>query len=200
MPRRSGDAPTVAVLFSGGRDSALAALLLAPAYDVTLVTGSAGLTDDWTYARDAARALAADARAVRPTERGTVGDFDPDFRRVDLDGDVFETAARRVVADGHPRAAVQRLHEHALERVAARAFDAVADGTRVRAMADRRLRVERGPSETVGRADYEGELRALVREGGGSVTDLFPEHEQSRVTGLRAGGDEGESGDDDGKS
>jgi predicted subunit of tRNA(5-methylaminomethyl-2-thiouridylate) methyltransferase len=235
VPRQSGDAPTVAVLFSGGRDSALAALLLAPAYDVTLVTGSAGLTDDWTHARDAARALAADARAVRPTEGGVVGDFDPDFRRVDLDGDAFETAARRVAADGHPRAAVQRLHEHALERVAARAFDAVADGTRrddrtprveratarsledrrgvdhlaplagvghgaVRAMADRRLRAERGPSETVGRADYEGELRALVREKGGSVADLFPEHEQSRVTGLRAGGDEGESGDDDGKS
>ncbi len=205
-----------AVLFSGGRDSTLAALVLAPFYDVTLVTGTAGVTDDWTHARRVARRLVTAVDGDGPTT------FAPEFRRVELDRKTFADAARRIRADGYPRAGIQRVHEHAVERVARLEFDAVADGTRrddrtprldrptaqsvedrhdvdylaplagagygaVRAMADRRLRVTRGPSETVGRADYEAELRALVREQGGSVADCFPAHEQSRVTGLRAG-------------
>ena len=231
-----------AVLFSGGRDSALAALVLDPFYDVTLVTGHAGVTDDWTHARRAARRLGAtrgadgasdDPEAVGhqatddgpSTDRGESETWPgpaPTFRRVDLDRSVFVDAARRVRADGYPRDGIQRVHEHAVKRVAGLGFDAVADGTRrddrtprldrstaqsvedrhgvdylaplagvghgaVRAMAERRLRVTRGPSESVGRADYEAELRALVREQGGSVTDLFPAHEQSRVEGLRPG-------------
>ncbi len=203
----------LAVLFSGGRDSALTALLLAPFSDVTLVACSAGVTDDWTHARDAAERLRADASDADVN-------LDPDFRRVSLDRAVLADAARRARTDGHPRDAIQAVHEHATERVAALDYDAVADGTRrddrtprldrataqsvedrhgvahlaplagvghdaVRAMADR-LRVERGESETVGRGDYEAELRALVRDQGGTVADVFPPHEQSRVVGLRA--------------
>ena len=221
MSNPSRDAPTVAVLFSGGRDSTLAALLLAPVYDVTLVTGTAGITDDWTHARDAADALAADAGTLRSGAGATPDSLDPEFRRVDLRPEVFAAAARQIGRDGHPRAGIQRVHEHAVERVAVLEFDAVADGTRrddrtpsverataqsvedrhgvdhlaplsgvghgaVRTMADRLLRQERGPSATVGRADYESELRALVREAGEAVDELFPDHQQSRVTGLRA--------------
>ncbi len=241
-----------AVLFSGGRDSALAALVLAPFYDVTLVTGHAGVTDDWTHARQAARSLGATVRAADdtgddtdpvghdPTDGtgGTAHDATdapstdhgeseawpgstPTFCRVELDREVVADAARQVRADGYPRDGIQRVHEHAVERVARLPVDAVADGTRrddrtprldrstaqsvedrhgvdylaplsgvghgaVRAMAQRRLRVTRGPSESVGRGDYEAELRALVREQGGSVGETFPAHEQSRVEGLRA--------------
>jgi len=217
-----------AVLFSGGRDSTLAALVLAPFYEVTLVTGHAGVTDDWTHARRVARRLGAtvgdadepDAAPTDRVERAAWPGSPPVFRRVDLDRAVFADAARRVRADGYPRAAIQRVHEHAIERVARLDYDAVADGTRrddrtprldrstaqsvedrhgvdylaplsglghgaVGAMADRRLRVTRGPSESVGRADYEAELRAVVREQGGDVAALFPAHEQSRVEGLR---------------
>jgi hypothetical protein len=203
-----------AVLFSGGRDSALAALLLSPHVRVTLLTCSAGVTEDWRHAREAAACLRADADALD-------WQFAPEFRRVELDRAVLADAAERVRADGYPREGVQRVHEHAVERVATLEFDAVADGTRrddrtprldrstaqsvedrhgvdylaplagfghgaVRAMAGEWLRVERGPSETVGRADYESELRALIRARGGDVDELFPAHEQSRVTGVRA--------------
>jgi len=47
----------VAVLFSGGKDSSLAALLLEPFFDeIELVTFSFGHDDTWTRAADAARA------------------------------------------------------------------------------------------------------------------------------------------------
>lgn len=49
----------------------------------------------------------------------------------------------------------------------------------------RTLTVESGPSETIPKGDYETELRAiLVTEWGEStVTDVFPDHTQSRVLG-----------------
>ncbi len=47
--------------------------------------------------------------------------------------------------------------------------------------------METGPSEEVPKADYEGELRALLREQGGddAVRDVFPAHEQTYVRGRR---------------
>ncbi|MCK9442141.1 MAG: 7-cyano-7-deazaguanine synthase, partial [Methanothrix sp.] len=48
----------VAILFSGGKDSSLAALLLEPFFDeIELVTFSFGHDDAWTRAADAAREL-----------------------------------------------------------------------------------------------------------------------------------------------
>ncbi|MHB9287823.1 asparagine synthase-related protein [Halobacteriales archaeon Cl-PHB] len=193
----------VGCLFSGGKDSALAALFLGPHADVTLVTASFGLTDDWHHAREAAAAL------------------DLPFQRVDLDPDVLREAADQVRSDGFPRNGIQQIHEHALEVVAASgAFDAVADGTRrddrvptvdrslaqsvedrfevahlaplagvgrdaIDALAADHLAVETGPSEDLRKGDYEAELRALLsREGGEAVVEeLFPPHVQSRVTG-----------------
>ena len=46
-----------AVLYSGGKDSTLAALSLDPFYDVLLVTGTFGVTDDWRHAERAADRL-----------------------------------------------------------------------------------------------------------------------------------------------
>ncbi len=193
----------VGLLFSGGKDSALAALFLEPHADVTLVTGSFGLTDDWEYASEAADAL------------------DLPFDRVDLDPDVLREAADQVLADGFPRNGIQQLHEHALEVVAASGeFDAVADGTRrddrvptvdrslaqsiedrydvshlaplagvgrgaIDDLAAELLSVETGQSADLGKGDYEAELRTLLaREAGdGAVDDIFPAHVQSRVTG-----------------
>jgi predicted subunit of tRNA(5-methylaminomethyl-2-thiouridylate) methyltransferase len=198
------DRPAVAVCFSGGKDSALAALLLEPFYAVTLVTGTFGIAPVAEHARRAADAL------EFPLET------------VDLDDTVASEAVERIVADGYPRAGIQRVHEHALERVAATAFDAVADGTRrddrapsvdrsfaqsledrhgvdyvrplagygrgaVDDLATRHLVVERAPSEQLDKADYETELRALLaREHDDETVDaVFPEHVQSRVTARR---------------
>jgi len=49
------------------------------------------------------------------------------------------------------------------------------------------LEVETGPSETVPKADYEGELRAILadRHGDDAVGEVFPDHEQTYVHGRR---------------
>ena len=194
----------LALLFSGGKDSTLAALLLDRFYDVTLVTARFGVTDDWTNARTAAAALSYP------------------FETVDMDRAVAGAAVEQIREDGYPRNGIQRVHEHALETVAAYDADAVADGTRrddrvpsvsraqaqsledrhdvdylaplsglgrgaVDRLVERHLDVREGPSETVAKADYESELRALVREAGGdaAVREAFPDHVQTAVRGYR---------------
>ena len=201
------------LLYSGGKDSTLAALLLDPFYDVTLVSGSFGVCDT-----DPAQ------------ESATAVGFD--HVTVDLDPDVAHDAVEQMHDDGYPRNGIQQVHEHAVETVAAGdwlddaddidTLAAVADGTRrddrvptierplaqsvedrfvvdylaplagvgrgaIDAMAADRLVVESGPSAEVPKADYEVELRALLREryGASAVADVFPEHTQSRVRGLR---------------
>jgi predicted subunit of tRNA(5-methylaminomethyl-2-thiouridylate) methyltransferase len=190
--------------YSGGKDSTLAALLLESFYDVTLVTGHFGVTEDWEHAREAA-------------DRAGF-----DFEPIELDRAVAEEAVDRIVDDGYPRNGIQRVHEHAIETVADMAFDAVADGTRrddrvptisrataqsledrhdvdyisplagfgrgaVDRLVDASLDVEVGPSEEIPRADYEAELRALLadREGEAAVAEVFPAHDQTHVRDVR---------------
>ena len=194
----------LALLYSGGKDSTLAALLLDSFYDVTLVTACFGLTEDWRHARDAAGALGYG------------------FDRVDLDREVAREAVDRMHDDGYPRNGIQRVHVHALERVAELDVTAVADGTRrddrvptvsraqaqsledrhdvdylsplsgfgrraVDRLVDATLDVESGPSEEIPKADYEGELRRLLADehGDSAVDEVFPDHTQTYVHGVR---------------
>ena len=194
----------LALLYSGGKDSSLAALLLDEFYDVRLVTAHFGVTDDWQHARDAADALGFS------------------FETVALDESVAEEAVAQMVDDGFPRNGIQQVHDHALEQVADLAVDAIADGSRrddrvptvsraaAQSLEDRHgvdyiaplsgfgrhavddlvaanFAVETGPSEAVPKADYEGELRAVLadRHGDEAVSDVFPEHDQTYVHGRR---------------
>ena len=194
----------LALLYSAGKDSTLAALLLDRFYDVTLVTGHFGTGDGPIHARETAEAT------------GFA------FESVELDRRVALDAVDRMVEDGYPRNGIQAVHEHALETVADLDFDAVADGTRrddrvptvsraqaqsledrhgieyvaplsgfgrasIDRLADAHLDVEAGPSETIEKADYEGELRAILaeRHGEDAIAEVFPAHEQTRVRGLR---------------
>ncbi len=193
----------LALLYSGGKDSTLAALFLDSFYDVRLVTGRFGITDDWTHAETAADRL---GYAFEP---------------VDLDRTVAEEAAGLMIDDGYPRNGIQHVHEHALEQAAELDVDAVADGTRrddrvptvsraqAQSLEDRHgidylsplaglgrnavdrlvaetLQVETGPSEAIPKADYEAELRALIAadHGDDAVESVFPDHEQSYVRGV----------------
>jgi predicted subunit of tRNA(5-methylaminomethyl-2-thiouridylate) methyltransferase len=189
------------LLFSAGKDSSLSALLLEEFYDVTLLTATFGITDDWEHARTAAREL-----GFR-------------FERLELDEEIATEAVERIYEDGYPRAGIQHVHEAALEAAAAE-YDIVADGTRrddrvptvSRAVAQsledrhgvdyvaplsgfgrgaidrlvgRHLIVESGPTEEIPKGDYEGELRARIerRWGADAVAEIFPDHEQTRVVG-----------------
>ncbi|WP_247730050.1 DUF7411 family protein [Halovivax limisalsi] len=193
------------LLYSGGKDSTLAALLLEDFYDVTLATAHFGITDDWEHAERAAERLGLP------------------FERLELDESVAADAVDRIREDGFPRNGIQRVHLAALEALAATdEFDAIADGTRrddrvptvsraqAQSLEDRHdveyvaplsgfgrgavdrlvestLDVTVGPSEEIPRADYEAELRAklLAEEGPGAVAEYFPDHDQTHVTGRR---------------
>ncbi|CQH60858.1 uncharacterized protein HHUB_3311 [Halobacterium hubeiense] len=192
------------LLYSGGKDSTLAALLVDRFYDVTLVTAHFGVTDEHEHAE-----RAADAAGF-------------EFRALELDREVAEEAVERMREDGYPRNGIQHVHEEALEAVAALDFDAVADGTRrddrvptvsraqaqsledrhdvdylsplagfgrsaVDRLVDAELDVEVGPSEEIPRADYEAELRAMLRaeHGEDAIREVFPDHDQTYVHGLR---------------
>ena len=189
------------LLFSGGKDSALAALLLEGFYDVTLVTAHFGVTDDWTHAEAAADALGFG------------------FEERELDAAVAEEATDRMHEDGYPRRGIQYAHEAALESVAAD-YQVIADGTRrddrvpsvsravaqsledrhgvdyvaplsgfgrgaVDRLVESNLVVESGPSEQIPKGDYETELRELIRQRWdvSVVETVFPDHEQTRVVG-----------------
>jgi predicted subunit of tRNA(5-methylaminomethyl-2-thiouridylate) methyltransferase len=189
------------LLFSGGKDSSLAALLLDGFYDVTLVTAHFGVTDDWEHAREAADALGFP------------------FEEIEMDDEVADTAADQMREDGYPRKGIQQVHEAALEAVAEE-YEVVADGTRredrvptvsravaqsledrhgvdyvaplsgfgrgaVDRLVDAHLVVESGPSEEVPKGDYETELRERIRQRWGPdiVRNVFPDHEQTRVVG-----------------
>ncbi|WP_276273040.1 DUF7411 family protein [Haloarcula litorea] len=195
------------LLYSAGKDSTLAALLLAPFYDVTLVSGTFGVVDPAP-----AREAAASVGFAHET--------------VDLDPEVAHAAVERMRDDGFPRNGIQQVHEHAVEVVARGDWTddlaAVADGTRrddrvptierptaqsvedrfgvdylaplagvgrgaIDAMAARALDVETGPSADVPKADYEVELRALLADeyGEEAIDEVFPDHTQSRVRGRR---------------
>ena len=194
------------LLYSAGKDSTLAALVLADFFDVTLVSGRFGILDDVVeHGRDAADAVSFP------------------FESLALDREVADEAVERMVADGYPSEGIQLVHEHALETLAdSGAWDAVADGTRrddraptvdrslaqsvedrydveyvaplagfgrgaIDRLVEERLVVESGPSESVPKADYETELRALMAAeyGADAVAEVFPAHTQSRVVGLR---------------
>jgi predicted subunit of tRNA(5-methylaminomethyl-2-thiouridylate) methyltransferase len=193
----------LALLFSGGKDSTLAGLLLGSFYEVTLVTVRFGVTDDWRHARAVADTLGFD------------------FAALELDRAVAVTAVERMREDGFPRNGIQHVHEAALEAVADLDYDAVADGTRrddrvptvsraqaqsledrhgvdyiaplsgfgrgaVSRLVERHLEVESGPSDDLPKGDYEAELRALLAERAGAVAvrEVFPDHTQTRVVGL----------------
>lgn len=192
----------LALLYSGGKDSSLAALLLDGFYEVRLVTAHFGVTGDWEHAARAADALGFE------------------FQEVELDESVAREAVDRMHADGYPRNGIQRVHEYALEAVAELDVNAVADGTRrddrvpsvsrafAQSLEDRHdidylaplsgfgrhavdrlvaanLDVETGPSDQIPKADYEGELRELLADAHGwsAVGEVFPDHEQTYVRG-----------------
>lgn len=193
----------LALLYSGGKDSSLAALVLEDFYDVQCVTGSFGITDDWEYARRAAARL------------GFA------FQTLDLDREIADEAVEMMLQDGYPRNGIQCVHEHAIERLAQLDIDAVADGTRrddrvptisraqAQSLEDRRdidyitplsgfgrhavdqlvkdtFDIEEGPSETIPKADYEGELRQIIADNHdpGTVAEVFPNHTQTYVHGI----------------
>ncbi|KKG08086.1 tRNA(5-methylaminomethyl-2-thiouridylate) methyltransferase [Methanosarcina sp. 1.H.T.1A.1] len=191
----------VSVLFSGGKDSSLSALLLEPFFEVELVTCNFGLLPTGEIAAKTAEELHFPHRVLS------------------LEREILEKAYEMVLKEGFPKSAINYIHERAVETLAMDpTVKMIADGTRrddrvpvlsisqVRSIEDRLgvqyscplkgygkkvvdslvgcyLNVEQGPSESTQKADYETELRELIRQRQGEerIKELFPVHFQSHV-------------------
>jgi predicted subunit of tRNA(5-methylaminomethyl-2-thiouridylate) methyltransferase len=190
------------VLYSGGKDSSLAAIMLGTYYEVELNT----------FTFDPARPLPAVEAAAR-----SLG-F-PWKRRVFEQG-LLNEAADMVQRDGFPNGAINRIHRAAVEALCAR-YAVVADGTRfndrvpmltraevqsiegrtgcscvrpllgftkseVDRLADRFLLVSHGETGTILNGDYEAEIREAMAARGIDPAPLFPpRHDQSLVIGRK---------------
>ena len=192
-------------LYSGGKDSSLAAWMLTRlGYDVELVTVSFGLLDNWRFARETAEKLGFDHEILY------------------LPREMLEKAAEMAMEEGHPNNAIQFIHERALEALASLPeVERVSDGTRrddrvpildlpkarsledrfnvayirpllglgyktIKELTERLFVIEMGESEHLEKGDYEVELRHLLREKGIDPLEIFPKsHYQSRVMGWK---------------
>jgi predicted subunit of tRNA(5-methylaminomethyl-2-thiouridylate) methyltransferase len=191
----------VAVLFSGGKDSSLAALLLEPFFDeIELVTFSFGGEDSWTKAADSAFELG------HPHRRAVFAE------------EVRERALEILLSTSYPNDALDYVHAIAVETIA-KECEFVADGTRrddrapkmnfsairsledrlhvqylrplaglgqksIRAMASRYLDFEEMSSERYPASDFEVGLRYALKEryGQAKVDEIFPSnHTHTRV-------------------
>jgi predicted subunit of tRNA(5-methylaminomethyl-2-thiouridylate) methyltransferase len=102
----------VAVLFSGGKDSGLATLLLEPFFDeIELVTFSFGHDDAWKKAAAVAMELG------HP------------HRRMVFDNCILDKALEILLSTGYPNDALNYIHPIAVETMA-KECEFVADGTR----------------------------------------------------------------------
>lgn len=189
----------VAVLYSGGKDSSLAAYMLSSYYDVKLATISFGVLNSWKRAGVAAEVLGFDHKVKK-------------FKR-----DIAEKAFEMIIKDGFPKNGINFIHKQALGALAEE-YSVVADGTRredrvpclslgeirsledkyaveyiaplrgmgyktIRKLAESIFKIEENSSAAQKNSDYESELRAIGDER--SLAKVFPNHMQSAVVGVK---------------
>ena len=99
------------VLFSGGKDSALAAAILAEFFKVELITCTFGTMDNWKKAQEAAQKM------------------NMPFRLMKLDKEILDQAAEITIRDNFPSNAIKHIHQKALEKLAQES-KIIADGIR----------------------------------------------------------------------
>lgn len=195
----------VSVLFSGGKDSSLSAILLEQFFEIELITCTFGILPTEEIAKKASESLGFSHRIVK------------------LDIHILEDAYEFLLKDGYPRGAINHIHHEAVKKIAQdNNVSIIADGTRrddrvpvltigqIRSIEDKSnirymcplkgygkavvdfmvskyLVIEEGQSIDVIKADYEAELREMVRQKHGSEMEkeLFPPHVQSYVIGRK---------------
>ncbi len=191
---------TCGVLFSGGKDSSLAALMLARYYEVELNT----------FVFSAGKNLHAVVKAAE--QLGFVHHI-----RTFREG-VLIQAADQIISDGYPNNAITMVHLEALTHLAG-IYSVIADGTRfddrvpylprdevqrlttrygisyvrpllgyqkqeVLRLAEREVLISYGETGSMENGDYEGGIRDAIRQRGLDPGRFFPNrHEQSLVMG-----------------
>lgn len=191
------------VLFSGGKDSAMAAIMLSRDYEVELNT----------FVFDPSRGIA-------PVERAA-GALGFPLRVHAFGTGMLDDMGRMVVQHGYPNEALNAVHRQAVTTLCSH-YEVVGDGTRlndriprlswgevqqieaqsgssyvrpllgfgkreVERLSQRYLDVQLGESGEIENGDYEHEIREALGRRGIDVSALFPpRHLQSLVTGIKS--------------
>jgi hypothetical protein len=191
------------VLYSGGKDSSLAAMMLGTYYEVELNT----------FVFDPLRQI--------PTIEAAAEALGYPLKKRVLRQGMLDEMAELVIARGYPNDAINAVHMAALESLATE-YSVVGDGTRfddrvpmvpreavqslmsrtgcsyvrpllgyvrreIDRLADQLLVVHYGETGTIQNGDYESEIRDAIRARGLESAPLFPaHHEQSLVVGRKA--------------
>lgn len=190
-----------AVLYSGGKDSSLMAVMLDKfGYDVELITVNFGIFDSSIPAVKAA------------------GNLGFKHKVLSLDKQILIDAVNMIVRDNFPNNGINYIHHQVIEHVASD-YDVIADGTRredripkltmseIQSLEDRKnvqylnltgigyktvndisdeiFELERKESDIYNSSDYEMEVRTYLKKQGHNIEDIFPQHIQSKVVGWR---------------
>jgi len=192
-----------AVLFSGGKDSSLMAVILRRlGYQVELLTANFGFFPSWKPAANSASKLGFKHQILK------------------ADPKILEEAVEMILKDGFPNQGINRLHQKVLH-LAAENYSLIADGTRrddrvprlnlneiqsledtegvqylnlagwghrtINQLSEKIFKLKKEPSSKENNSDYEIEIRYLIglEEGEEMASKLFPPHIQSRVIGWR---------------
>lgn len=99
------------VLFSGGKDSCLVALMLSKFFEVELIIYNFGLLENYKKAEEVAKKLGFN------------------FSVVKLDKEILDTAMEQVIEDGFPNNGITYIHKKAIEKTAEN-FKIISDGIR----------------------------------------------------------------------
>jgi predicted subunit of tRNA(5-methylaminomethyl-2-thiouridylate) methyltransferase len=192
-----------AVLYSGGKDSALVAVILQKlGYQVELVTANFGVFPSWKSALKSASSLGFKHRVLK------------------ADQGIIDESVDLILMDRFPNHGINHVHREVLKRVAEE-YPVVADGTRrddrvpkldlneiqsfedsqsvqymnlaglghktINQLSEQFFKLVKEPTSIKNNSDYEIEIRCLITkmEGKKAASKLFPPHIQSRVIGWR---------------
>jgi hypothetical protein len=190
-----------AVLYSGGKDSSLVAVMLHRlGIDVELYTANFGVYDSYIPASKSAEALGFKHNVLR------------------MDTEILEKTCEIILEDGFPNDGIKYIHEMTVEKLA-ETHEIVADGTRrddrtpklnvnqIRSLEDRfdvqyinldsfghksvksiteslfEVSKERSNPDTS--SDFEVEIRMMIDGMGENSLEIFPQHYQTRVIGYK---------------
>lgn len=190
------------VLYSGGKDSSLASIMLGTYYEVELNT----------FVFDPLRHI--------PTLSAAAEALGYPLKKRVFEKGMLDEMADLVIERGYPNDAINAVHRTAVELLAME-YEVVGDGTRfddrvpmlprdtvqslmsrtgcsyvrpllgyprheVDRLADQLLVVQYGETGTIQNGDYESEIRDAIRARGLDPASLFPaHHEQSLVVGRK---------------
>jgi predicted subunit of tRNA(5-methylaminomethyl-2-thiouridylate) methyltransferase len=192
------------ILFSGGKDSCLAAIMLSKFFEVELITYNFGLLDNWKQAEQVAKKLGMP------------------FKVEKLERKILDEANEITVKDGFPNNGIKYIHQKALE-FASQDSKIIADGMRrddrvpilllseirhledkfdvhyiqplmgysrktINIFVERFFEIKAYKSEEFIGAEYEFELREAIKQkyGAEKINEIFPKgHSQTIVISVK---------------